>query len=411
MSQENLNPEQTPSDQEPETAKEVGDSAQVPPVNDPDSAAPSPWDPPTGQPAGSDTGSGADYGSGGGGDDTTSAQEDPPSAPPATPADPRVEPTDSPAAPTEAPAEPVAPPASGEAAPAAPAPWPPAPEQEYPSAEEDAALREQRARRFGSPEPEGAYPAAEGAPGEPATQTFSAGPVAEQEEEADGPPPVVTPIPASPASPAFPDGQGSGTGPQPAVGQGQFPATTTQLPAAAPGVQAPQEYDDFEGFEEASLSRAAAHWWTVLITLVFAPVAWYLFTDGGARIEWASSQSQPITIASYIEFGLGLLAVFIFLLAARWSSVGAIVMGSVFLALGLAFLIFPGEGADVLRSSTEYFGRLGQFGINVVEHLSATLETGRMALYGLVLIMVGVVSHGARRQGRREERTRIALEG
>src|SRR5699024_7927071 len=74
MSQENLNPEQTPSDQEPETAKEVGDSAQVPPVNDPDSAAPSPWDPPTGQPAGSDTGSGADYGSGGGGDDTTSAQ-------------------------------------------------------------------------------------------------------------------------------------------------------------------------------------------------------------------------------------------------------------------------------------------------------------------------------------------------
>src|SRR5699024_3104784 len=155
--------------------------------------------------------------------------------------------------------------------------------------------------------------------------------------------------------------------------------------------------------EEASLSRAAAHWWTVLITLVFAPVAWYLFTDGGARIEWASSQSQPITIASYIEFGLGLLAVFIFLLAARWSSVGAIVMGS--------FLLFPGQGADILHASTEYSGRLGQFGINVVEHLSATLETGRMALYGLVLIMVGVASHGARRQGRREERTRIALEG
>jgi len=407
MSQENLNPEQTPSDQEPETAKEGGDSAQVPPVHDPDSAAPSPWDPPAGPPAGADSGPGADHGSGGG--DETDAQEDPPSTPPAAPADPQVEPTDSPAAPADAPAEPVTPPAPGEAAPAAPAPWPPTPEQEYPSAEEDAALREQRARRFGSPEPEAGYPAPEAAPGEPATQTFSADPVPEQ-EEADGPPPVVTPIPASPASPAFPDGQ-SGTGPQPAVGQGQFPATTTQLPATTPGGQASQEYDDFEGFEEASLSRAAAHWWAVLITLVFAPVAWYLFTDGGARIEWASSQSQPITIASYIEFGLGLLAVFIFLLAARWSSVGAIVMGSVFLALGLAFLIFPGEGADILRASTEYFGRLGQFGINVVEHLSATLETGRMALYGLVLIMVGVVSHGARRQGRREERTRIALEG
>ncbi len=401
MSQENLNPEQTPSDQEPETAKEVGDSAQVPPVRDPDSAAPSPWDPPTGQPAAGNSGSNADYGLGGS-DSTSGVPEQPPSAAPAMPTDP-------PAEPVGAPAEPVTSPAPGDDALAAPAPWPPAPEQAYPSAEEDAALREQRARRFGSSEPGDPDPA-EGTPGEPATQTFSADPVAEQEEGADAPPPVVTPIPASPASPAFSDGQVSGTGPQPAVGQGPFPATT-QLPATAHAAQPPQEHDDFEGFQEASLSRAAAHWWTVLITLVFAPVAWYLFTDGGARIEWASSQSQPITIAAYIEFGLGLLAVFIFLLAARWSSIGSIVMGSVFLALGLAFLIFPGEGADVLRTSTEYFGRLGQFGINVVEHLSATLETGRMALYGLVLIMVGVVSHGARRQGRREERTKIALEG
>lgn len=395
MSQENRNPEQAPSDWEAETAKEAGDSAQVPPEREADPAGASPWDPPAAEPPATASSSSGGYGS--------SAVEEHPSGAAPFPAAPSAEPVGTPA-------EPVASPAPEESAPATPAPWPPAPEQEYPSAEEDAALREQRARRFGSPEPEESSPAAEGAHGEPATQTFSADPLAE-EDGADNPPPVVTPIPASPASPAFSDGQVSGTGPQPAVGQSQFPATTTQLPTTAHAAQAPQDYDDFEGFHEASLSRAAAHWWTVLITLVFAPVAWYLFTDGGARIEWASSQSQPITIAAYIEFGLGLLAVFILLLAARWSSVGSIVMGSLFLALGLAFLIFPAEGADVLRTSTEYFGRLGQFGINVVEHLSATLETGRMALYGLVLIMVGVVSHGARRQGRREERTKIALEG
>lgn len=253
-------------------------------------------------------------------------------------------------------------------------------------------LREQRARRFGG-QSDVADPAP-GASAEPPTQAFTPDPEAPR---TDGPPPFVTPLPASPS------------GPQ--MGQGPFPPTT-QMPAQPAPQPAPaQDYGDFEGFQEAPASRAAAHWWTILITLVFAPVAWYLFTDGGARIEWANAQSQQIAIAAYIEFGLGLLAVFIFLLAARWSSVGSIIMGSLFLALGLAYLIFPAESGDILASSTEHFGRLGQFGINVVEHLSATFASGRMALYGLVLIMVGVVSHGARRQGRREERTKIALGG
>lgn len=260
-------------------------------------------------------------------------------------------------------------------------PWAQEPQQGVPSAQEDAEIRDQRARRFG------ADPASESAP-EAMTQ-----------EGGEPPTEIVTPIPAAPAA--------GYSEPAPATGSpSPFPATT-QMPAS------PVEtltYDDaFTDLDEGPTSRAAAHWWTILITLVFAPVGWYLFTDGGVRIAWGFDQGSPITVASYVQFGLGLLALFIFLLAARWSSVGSIIFGSISLALGVTYLVFPSEAGQFMTDTMPYFGRLGQFGVNLAEHLTSTLQTGHMAVYGLVMIMVGVVSHGARRQGRREERANIAL--
>lgn len=296
---------------------------------------------------------------------------------------------------------------SGQVAPAVPAetfappapaasplvdPWAPAAEAPIPTPEDDAAMREQRALRYGVPE---ATPAAD--PVFPApTEAAPAAPAAPQPmfpADSSTSMPAVTPLPATQYSEPIPP---------PAA-----PTQTATFPADAPTQHV---YEEFAGLDDGPVTRAAAHWWTILITLIFAPVAWYLFTDGGARIEWAGSQGTSIAVASYIEFGLGLLAVFIFLLAARWSSVGSIVMGSIFFALGVAFLAFPADVGKVLFfDAQEYFARLGQFGLNVHEHLTATLVSGRMAVYGLVLIMVGVISHGARRQGRREERTKIAL--
>lgn len=285
------------------------------------------------------------------------------------------------------PAAPMPPADPAPTPPVAPTVWPPAESAPFPTAEEDAALREERAKRFGG------EPAPVDDPfshADPATQALPQTP-----EDAAPVPPVVTPIPAAPAA-------------QP--GESPFPPTTqSQAPAPQP---APPMVEGFEGFEEQGpVSRAAAHWWTILITLVFAPVAWYLFTDGGVRITWALSRTEMPSIPVLIEFGLGLVALFVYLLAARWSSLGSIILGSVFFALGAAFLAFPQEAYAILLDSNQYFGRLGQFGLNVLEHLTSTLDSGRMAVYGLTMIMVGVVSHGARRQGRREERTKISLEG
>ncbi|QGH68365.1 hypothetical protein [Pseudactinotalea sp. HY158] len=298
----------------------------------------------------------------------------------------------------------------------APAPWTPQ-TTAAPSAEDDEALRQERARRFGPSRDEGGDPAGgsdpAGVPGEeepastfedsgPATTAFGPGSteLLAEEESAHTPTGPVTPLPASPAG-----GIGS---------IGAVPATRSMPSTPVAHVSPPEPAepaDPFEGFNEGPESRAAAHWWVVLVSLVFVPVAWYLLADGGERLSWSIEHSETVNVWAYVELGAGLLAAIIVLLAARWSSVGPIILGSITALLGAAYLAFPDRAQDFLADYAEIFTRLGQFGQNVLDHLQRDAVTGRLLTFGVVLIMAGVISHGARRQGRREERIRSELEG
>src|SRR5699024_12845433 len=97
-------------------------------------------------------------------------------------------------------------------------------------------------------------------------------------------------------------------------------------------------------------------------------------------------------------------------MGARCASVGSITIGSLATRVGAAFLIIPQIVADFLASQSMIFDRLGQFSTNIFDHLVSDGHSGRLLLYGITFIFVGVVSHGARRQGRREERRKAALE-
>ncbi|UFU03399.1 hypothetical protein LQF12_01965 [Ruania suaedae] len=246
---------------------------------------------------------------------------------------------------------PATPPASTHTPPTTPVAGPgrqPATRQ-LPTEDEDAALRDERARRFGRP--------------------------------ADEP----------------------GTGPGPA------PATA---PVAAEPVRTePAQDDPFSDWDDGPRSRAAAHWWGILIALIFAPVSWYLLTDGGERIAFSLENNlDAVNVAGLVELAGGLICVIVLLLAARWSSVGSIIVGSIGALIGAAFLAVPAIVNDFLTDQAGNFDRLGQFGRNVSDHLVAEGHAGRLLLYGVVLIFLGVISHGARRQGRREERRKIATE-
>lgn len=250
--------------------------------------------------------------------------------------------------------------------------------RQLPTEEEDEALRAERARRFGRVASSGAEPV-----------------------ESDQPDTVGGGTAAGAAAGA---GVGAGAG---------YTATDTERTTAlrTDGTEVAADDDDpFRDFDEGPRSRAAAHWWGILIAVVFGPVTWYLVADGGERISYSLSQNlESVNVMGLVELGGGLLTLIIVLMAARWSSVGSIIIGSIGTLIGAAFLVVPQIVADFLSSQSMIFDRLGQFGTNIFDHLVADGHSGRLLLYGIALIFVGVVSHGARRQGRREERRKAAL--
>src|SRR5699024_4200133 len=207
--------------------------------------------------------------------------------------------------------------------PTSPGPLPDAPpvqqSPEYPAGEavapdadataEDDALREERARRFGTfgRSREAETGSAEGAVGGEAGTTAPPPPE----------PSTTQPVPAG----------------EPTA---QYPADSAQPPPDYPADQAFEDRDDVPS------SRAPAHWWVVLINLVFTPAAWYLIVDGGER--WSNYREvapEAIHVPALAEILGGLALLAIVFTAARWSSVGPIVVGAIAVIIGGAFLVIP----------------------------------------------------------------------
>ncbi|WP_448070801.1 hypothetical protein [Georgenia yuyongxinii] len=153
-------------------------------------------------------------------------------------------------------------------------------------------------------------------------------------------------------------------------------------------------------------SRTAAHWWGLSLSVVLAPVGWFLLTDAGVRLGAASGTIGPVALA---ELGLGLVVAAVVILTARWSSPGVVVVGAVAFLAGALFLAFPAQAGDLLDPALDELRGRGRLGDNLARSVATDLTTGRLAASGLFLVLLGAVSHGARRQGRVEERTRREL--
>ncbi|CAM3817828.1 hypothetical protein OCAE111667_26900 [Occultella aeris] len=263
-----------------------------------------------------------------------------------------------------------------------------------PTREEDEAVRAERARRFGRPSAESAASADEAG-------TTAVGPIAAGTTAAG------TTSPDATGSDAGAIAAGTTAG----VAAGAATEADTAGPVTPSETAARDAEDPFEDWDDGPQSRTSAHWWGILIAVVFTPVAWYLIADGGDRIAHAQNTNlDQINVAGFIELGGGLLALVALFIAARWSSVGSIIMGSVGVLIGAAFLAVPRTVLDFLdEQAAPVFERLGQLGTNIYDHLLSDGQTGRLVAYGIVLILTGVVSHGARRQGRREERRKTAV--
>ncbi len=157
-----------------------------------------------------------------------------------------------------------------------------------------------------------------------------------------------------------------------------------------------------EDIPEEPKGRGLAHFGTLLLTLLLVPVAWYLISDAGARL--AAVPNNPwdtgtVQILPLLELLGGFVVLAVIWLRARVSSLGAQVIGAIVALAGLAALVVPKLGNDVVTMLGDAIGGYNDFTGNVVFHLGNDLGSGRIAAFGIILFMTGLAAHGARRRG------------
>lgn len=159
-------------------------------------------------------------------------------------------------------------------------------------------------------------------------------------------------------------------------------------------------------------SRTLPRLLSVLLTIVFAPIAWYLVADAAARLAFAPGNPMvtgTLNIAALGELIAGLISIIIIAILAAQSSLGLIVVGVITLGLGLPFLVVPS-----LVQSSGFWGvaslkEFNTFGANVVNHFMATGFTGLFLVVGTLMVAFGVALASTRRAGRSEEFQRAVV--
>lgn len=151
-------------------------------------------------------------------------------------------------------------------------------------------------------------------------------------------------------------------------------------------------------------SRAAAHWAGVLLSLVLLPPAWFFLHDAATHLVGATEAYRfAITTRGVIELVVGCLLLVLALWTARRSSLGTFVVGAITLVAGLPGLVAPGPVDAALSPFLTRLAEQSTLGKDVATMIWSDAVSGRFLAVGLALVMVGVVSHSARRAGRREQ--------
>ena len=160
-------------------------------------------------------------------------------------------------------------------------------------------------------------------------------------------------------------------------------------------------------------SRAAAHVWSLLLFILLVPVTWYLVLDVATRLRTRGGDmllpTSALDAGQWLEVAFALIAVFILLLIARFSSLGAFITGLLLTVGGAFSLVVPAKTAAALDSFLTALDNAGQQGhfyqalpSNIAHHLAWSGGSGMLLFAGLALLGIGFLSHSARRAGRKD---------
>ncbi|MFT0848341.1 hypothetical protein VR010_11385 [Actinomycetaceae bacterium L2_0104] len=160
-----------------------------------------------------------------------------------------------------------------------------------------------------------------------------------------------------------------------------------------------------EQIPEAPKGRGWAHTGVLIATLVLVPIAWYLLSDASARLFLVAGnpwETGNLNLAALGELAGGIAVVALIWLLARVSSLGALIIGALTAILGLLALVLPTFTQDsIIARLDRAIGDFNDLTSNVIHHVTLDLGSGRMLMFGAILLLTGMVSHSARRRGER----------
>ena len=151
---------------------------------------------------------------------------------------------------------------------------------------------------------------------------------------------------------------------------------------------------------DAPKSRVGAHIGSIFATLVLIPLAWYLISDSGVRLNLVENnpwEAGQIQIAVLLEFLGAMVTVLLLWLLARASSLGAQLWGLIVAIAGLVAIVVPKLGARAISELDLVIGGYNDFTGNVVHHLNLDLGSGRIAIFGFIIFLTGLMIHIARK--------------
>lgn len=157
-------------------------------------------------------------------------------------------------------------------------------------------------------------------------------------------------------------------------------------------------------------SRAGAHVWSLIVTLLLTVPTWWALVDSMSRLGADAAANTPAPFVALLEFVGALVGIFLVLLCALRSSLGAWVTGVLLVGVGVPWIVAPKAVMAVVDPVAERVGAFRGLGGGLVDHLHVSGLSGLFVVMGALMLAVAWVSHGTRRRGRHEEAVRAEVE-
>lgn len=188
-----------------------------------------------------------------------------------------------------------------------------------------------------------------------------------------------------------------------------LPHGSDQAASAAPAEEASPEHvewkkdpgtDELIDLPDEPESRVGAHIGSIFATLLLIPIVWYLLSDAGVRLSLVENNpwsTGHVHIGALIELLGGMVMLTLLWLMARASSLGAQLWGALLTIAGAAAIVVPQLGKAVIEKMDSAIGDLSILTGNVVHHLNLDLASGRIAIFGLLIFLTGLMIHLSRK--------------